>query len=236
MLLVIALCFWWTLNPIPLLDKIKRLSSHALRSKVIQKLATIEVTKAEDAQAEFLKRLDLFKFLARVVPKFLAWLSGPKVLFATFALIFSFGVGTSLMLLTTILRIEHLTTLHGVFSGNFFQASFADFFYIALNHMIGAEVYGVSVISADVRYTLSLLPICMLAYGLLLVTAYTMVGQKSIEKGMDDIGHGLITIASEAAKQLAESKTVHLIDKRKDKEEKPLPQLNEGKVVTTIDA
>jgi hypothetical protein len=106
----------------------------------------------------------------------------------------------------------------GAFSGNFFSGSWSDFFYIALNHMIGADVYGITVVSPNVRYTLSLLPLCMLAFGLLLVTAYTMVGQKIVEKSVDEIGLGLISVASEAAKQVSESKTVHLVDKRKEKQ------------------
>lgn len=138
--------------------------------------------------------------IANFVPKLLSWLSSPKIFFASFALI--------------------LTTIGGVFGGDFFKGSWSDFFYIALNHMTGANIYGIQIISADVRYTLSLLPIFMLAYGLLLVTAYTMVGQKNVEKGIGEIGQGLISVASEAAKQVSETKVVYIVDRRGENNQK----------------
>lgn len=215
----LILCFSWTLNPLPFLKKFETFKdavAATLKAKAMQSLTVIEVSKEEDGQTEFIKRLDMIKGLASFIPKIMQWLSGPKLQFTSFLGIFLFGVASSLLLASTLLRIEHLTTLGGVFEGKFFSGSWQDYFYISLNHFVSAEVYNIDVISPNIRFVLSLLPVTSLTLTLLLVLVFTMVGQARVMETFRSIEHEILTVVSDAAKEVSQKKQVVLIDKRKE--------------------
>lgn len=234
LLLVIYFCFRWAFNPIPAFEILENSyfikGLQKIRTWVVGALSKVETADAETASSKLADKLDTLRKFTEAIPKVLGLVRGPKLLFVIFSAIFTFGAVSTVILIGVILRIKHLTTPGGVFEGQFFSGATQDYLYISLNHFFGQEMYNISIISIDARFILSALPIIMMFIAVLLITAFTMVGQSRVDTMFQDFGKSMLAIIDEATKNISDKREVILIDQRKSKPNEiaaPIPKTSE---------
>lgn len=234
---VLYTCFKWTLNPLPFIEGTRSLDMVVnVRKSAIENLSKVKTTNLNNGREELIKHLDNFKKFITALPKIINFLRGPKLLFTVFSVIFLFSALASLTLISSILRIEHLLTPGGVFSGSFFNNHVQDYFYISLNHFVSAETYNITVVSPNVRYILSLLPVTSLSLTLLLVLAFTMVGQNTVDTTFKNFGGDVLHVIEEATKQISDKREIIVIDQRKEKQSATEPKLTESVAAVSVEA
>lgn len=221
---LIVTCFRWALDPLPAVGEMKFSDKNIhLKAKAVAAMATVKVKNAEEGKSQILKTLSNFTEMVKGLDKILSFFHSPKLLFFIFMFIFFFAAGGVMFFVGSILRIEHLLTPGGVFSGAGFSGTMSDYLYIVMSQYFSADMFSIAPHSQDVRYILVMIPFFSAVISILLILAFTMFFQTKMDKTAKDAKETALGIITEAAKSLVADPRVVL---EAPKESKPMAGAN----------
>jgi len=214
MFVLITWSFRWCINPLKSLEGLKSLKDKATKAKIISGLATLDKKKDKDIDFKSLiiKKIDsltkAFNALEHITKK----IGSTSFLFSWFLGMWIFVIGNVILGSAAILRIMHVNTAGGVFSGDLFKGETIDYILISSFQFLGSDVHGVNIISRDVLIVLGLLPLASLFLLVVVITAFTMVAQSKFEDAVLETHKEVSGLFTEAVKEVHSIANNEIID------------------------